>query len=355
MRKVGNSYSAIERIFARRIGGKLCDLTPELNGDGGPGGSPAAFMGITEKLSVVVCTYNGGRTLPLLLAALERQRHRDFEVVVVDDGSDRPVEPLVRAAALSVPVTLVRSRRNRGVATARNLGLMVAGGDSVVFLDDDMRPPLTMTGSLALRQTHAAGCVFVGFREDVSAERFFADDPKPPRAERDWRCHSKRGPGEYLFLAADQNAPRVHRSEFSTVRDTDYFKALGNGRVFEFWDLPGLMSGHSVCLKRADAVAAGGFAEGYFRGWGAEDLAFGAVLAARGHYVVPALDWVSLHLRQEGRHAGGRAVERESLRRNFARYLSYIGEPLGWRRLPAHWLRPTGRAVGGVETYEVRN
>ncbi|MFI7298675.1 hypothetical protein [Streptomyces sp. NPDC050121] len=85
------------------------------------------------------------------------------------------------------------------------------------------------------------------------------------------------------------------------------------------------MSGHGLCLKREDAVAAGGFAEEYFRGWGGEDPAFGAVLAARGHYVVPALDCSSLHLRQESRHQGRRAAERESLWRNFGRYLRTPG------------------------------
>jgi glycosyltransferase involved in cell wall biosynthesis len=342
MRCAGNDYSQIERYFSWRTGQDLCGMSQD----------DSLSIGLAEALSVVICCYNGRHTLLAVLVALEQQRYRNFEVLLVDDGSDRPIEPLVRQAGLTVPVTLIRSHRNLGLATARNLGIMCAGGDSLVFLDDDMLAPDTMTGSLALRQTHAGGCVFVGFREDVAAEVFFAPQGRKARIERDWRYHSCRGTGEYLFLAADQNAPRIHRQEFSLVNDSVRFKELGHCRVIEFWDLPGMVAGHSICLKRDDAVAAGGFSERYFHGWGAEDMAFGAVLTARGHYVVPALDWTSLHLRQGGRHCG-RDGERETLRENFQRYLTFIREPVDQQRLPAHRLRSVGREPG-LDRYEVR-
>jgi cellulose synthase/poly-beta-1,6-N-acetylglucosamine synthase-like glycosyltransferase len=69
---------------------------------------------VSEAVSVVMASYNGDRTLPATLAALERQRYRNFEVMVVDDGSTTPLEPVVRSAGLTVPVTVVRSPTNRG-------------------------------------------------------------------------------------------------------------------------------------------------------------------------------------------------------------------------------------------------
>ena len=46
-------------------------------------------MSITPAASVVVVNYNGAGHLPALLAHLAEQTTRDFELLVVDNGSDR--------------------------------------------------------------------------------------------------------------------------------------------------------------------------------------------------------------------------------------------------------------------------
>ncbi|WP_058041146.1 glycosyltransferase family 2 protein [Streptomyces roseifaciens] len=342
LRAHDNDYSGVERSFRARTGFGLAgpiDRVPE---------------GISEPVSVVVATYNGGRPLAGTLAGLEAQLWRGFEVIVVDDGSEPPVHRVVLDAGLTVPVTVVRSPVNLGAGPARNVGLTAAAGSTVVFLDDDIRVPPAMTALLALRQQHTEGCLFTGFRDNTGPEVFFAPDGSPPpRIERDWRWLSNRGGDRYLLVTADPDVPHCDRTSFEPVRESRYFKDFGHGRAIGFWDLPGMVSSHSLCVKRADAVAAGGFPEEYGTHWGAEDLAFGALMAARGTYVVPALEWVSFHLRHEGRHVP-RAAERARLEQALDRYRNLLQQPPGERRLPRHRLRRvSGPGRPGVECYEL--
>lgn len=70
----------------------------------------------------------------------------ELELVVVDDGSrakfHKAYREVVRKARGAVPVRLVRVRGNRGLATARNVGIAAATGEIVVLLDaDDLLAP----------------------------------------------------------------------------------------------------------------------------------------------------------------------------------------------------------------------
>jgi glycosyltransferase involved in cell wall biosynthesis len=94
-----------------------------------PAGSPS--------VSVVIPTLNRGQHLPHAVASVLAQTVEDLEVVVVDDGSDPPVDA---ASVSSDPrVRVVRHESNRGLAAALNTGVREARGRFVAHLDDDDR------------------------------------------------------------------------------------------------------------------------------------------------------------------------------------------------------------------------
>ncbi|MBI3853898.1 MAG: glycosyltransferase [Verrucomicrobia bacterium] len=89
----------------------------------------------TVKVSVVVATFNGARTLQNCLASLTRLNYPDYEVILVDDGStDRT--PDIAAAFPSV--RYIR-QTNQGLSAARNTAIQAATGELVAFTDDDCR------------------------------------------------------------------------------------------------------------------------------------------------------------------------------------------------------------------------
>lgn len=89
------------------------------------------------RVSVVVPVYNAARTLEAAITSVRAQTFRDWEVIIVDDGStDESLEVAMELRFVDPRVQVV-FQPNRGVASARNTGLEVARGAFVAFLDAD--------------------------------------------------------------------------------------------------------------------------------------------------------------------------------------------------------------------------
>ncbi|HYE61492.1 MAG TPA: glycosyltransferase [Phycisphaerales bacterium] len=87
------------------------------------------------RATVVVCTYNGSRTIRETLEALARLDYPDFEVIVVNDGSTDCAGEI----AAEFPFRVITTE-NRGLSAARNTGWMEATGEVIAYVDDDAAP-----------------------------------------------------------------------------------------------------------------------------------------------------------------------------------------------------------------------
>jgi GT2 family glycosyltransferase/uncharacterized membrane protein YbhN (UPF0104 family) len=91
-------------------------------------------------VSIVVPCYNGGRYLNALMESLAAQAFRDFEVIIVDDGST-DAETHRFLDGIGAGVRILR-QENRGLPAARNAGFRAARAELVVPLDcDDLLEP----------------------------------------------------------------------------------------------------------------------------------------------------------------------------------------------------------------------
>lgn len=86
-------------------------------------------------LTFVVPAFNAAATVADTLASITRQSRSDLEIVLVDDGSTDATRSL--AESITDPRLCVVHHANTGVAGARNLGLALARGRFVTFLDAD--------------------------------------------------------------------------------------------------------------------------------------------------------------------------------------------------------------------------
>jgi glycosyltransferase involved in cell wall biosynthesis len=93
-------------------------------------------------ISVIIPMYNAGDTIIQTLKGLEDQTRRDFEVIVVDDGSADNSSKLVAEfeSQSNFSIKLVH-QENAGPAKARNLGVEHSSGEVIIFLDSDCIPP----------------------------------------------------------------------------------------------------------------------------------------------------------------------------------------------------------------------
>jgi len=107
--------------------------------------------------SVVIPTYNRVARLRHVITALEQQTYPSdaYEVIVISDGSSDGTDAYLEA--LRSPIQLRWfAQANRGPAAARNAGLRKAGGEFIVFIDDDVVPEPQLLGEHA-RSHHEAG------------------------------------------------------------------------------------------------------------------------------------------------------------------------------------------------------
>lgn len=92
--------------------------------------------------SIVVVNLNGERLLPALFASLATQTVRDFDLVVVDNGSrDGSLRLLEQTTpGLPFPVRVIRNAANAGFGSASNQGLRATRAEWIAMLNNDARP-----------------------------------------------------------------------------------------------------------------------------------------------------------------------------------------------------------------------
>jgi glycosyltransferase involved in cell wall biosynthesis len=88
------------------------------------------------RFTVLTPTYNRAHTLKRVYDSLCAQRFRDFEWIIVDDGSSDGTRELVSSWQQWFPIRYFW-QRNGGKHTAMNRGVAAATGEFVVFLDSD--------------------------------------------------------------------------------------------------------------------------------------------------------------------------------------------------------------------------
>ena len=100
------------------------------------------------RVSVIVCSYNGAKTLGECLRALDAVRYPDFEIVLVDDGSKDNTQEIVktwlaeRATKTTgyLPTFISIVQKNMGLSYARNVGAHGSTGELIAYTDSDCMP-----------------------------------------------------------------------------------------------------------------------------------------------------------------------------------------------------------------------
>jgi len=188
-------------------------------------------------LSVIVPVYNSSACLKQCLAALARSQYDDFEALVVDDGSDEQIEPLVSSFGFKY----LRIDGPGGPARARNRGAAQVNGRYLVFVDADV-----LIHPDALARFSAA----------------FASDPQIAAVI-----------GSYDDSPAEKNFLSQYKNLFH-----HYVHHASDGAVSTFWSGCG-------AIRRDLFLAFGGFDEKRYRRPAIEDIELGVWMSAAGYRI----------------------------------------------------------------------
>jgi glycosyltransferase involved in cell wall biosynthesis len=130
---------------------------------------------------VILPVYNRERWVARAIDSVLAQTYRNFELIVVDDGSTDGTRDVLER--YGEHITLI-TQEHRGVYVARNLALQRARGELVAFIDsDDAWLPHRLASQVPLMQNPAVGLVF-GDALHVPGRRRTCFQVSPPRRGR---------------------------------------------------------------------------------------------------------------------------------------------------------------------------
>jgi glycosyltransferase involved in cell wall biosynthesis len=190
------------------------------------------------RVSVVIPAFDAEATVGAAVSSALWQTYRDFEVVVVDDGSRDSTRDI--ASSFPEPVRVV-SQENAGVAAARNRGIAEAQGELIAFCDsDDVLLPQHLEALVAVYDGHGgiatSNCYWLypgGIH--VARTRYKGRFPGPER---------QRGAIlEQNFVSTMSLFPRALLEEIGPF-DTE----LQVAEDWDFW-LRAIFGGHRVALQ----------------------------------------------------------------------------------------------------------
>jgi len=168
------------------------------------------------RVSCIIPVFNGERYLADTLDSVFAQTHDDVEVIVADDGSTDRSADIARARS-----AIVVQQPNAGHASARNLGLSVATGEFLSFLDaDDLWHPEKLARQLArFDEKPKLGVVF------THIENFYSPDADPAVRPDDDALRPIPGYTSVTMLARAEEFGRVGGSdvELKHGNDRDWF------------------------------------------------------------------------------------------------------------------------------------
>ena len=188
------------------------------------------------RFSVVVPAYNAEKTIAGCVRSLLDQELRDYELIVVDDGSRDGTARLLRQLGVKTI-----QQRNAGPAAARNRGWHEAEGEFIVFTDSDCRAPRNLLRTIE-RHLAASDAVALGGTYKTANRGLV---PRWVALEIDYR-HSRIGKhtyavGTYCFAVRRDILEELkgfdERFRSASGEDTDFCYRLGE-------------AGHRILFRR---------------------------------------------------------------------------------------------------------
>ena len=89
------------------------------------------------KYSVIIPVYNAEKTLKRCLDTLLAESHSESEIILINDGSEDQSGKICLSYAEKYLNIHYIEKQNGGVSTARNVGLEMATGEYILFVDSD--------------------------------------------------------------------------------------------------------------------------------------------------------------------------------------------------------------------------
>lgn len=241
------------------------------------------MVGHNIKISVVIPAYNSEKWIGRCLESVLAQSYRNLEILVVDDGSADRTFGIARSVAGKDGRVKCFRQENRGVASARNKGLLHASGDIMAFVDaDDYVEPHMYERLLSVMAEKQADIVECACRHVDEEGKFLHDSTRKSVVLAGKRscaknCLQRKNIGDYMWNKIYKRK-LFHRIQFPNLKYSEdfYVNARVYARANKVVILPDLLYNYTIHggqatntasmeLANFDGVRAGRMIAEYFR------------------------------------------------------------------------------------------
>jgi len=179
------------------------------------------------------------------LESVANQTFRGFEVIIIDDASPRDISPVLSSVGHLPDLKVIRNAENLRHAESRNVGIRVARGEFVAFLDhDDTWAPEKLERQLETFLRHLdAGLVFCAVRTFGSHAHALKIDQSTIPRRPDFEYFMRHGNHIITASAVMVRRDLLHEiglfdSRFSTSDDLDAWLKIVRRRPIIFMEQP---------------------------------------------------------------------------------------------------------------------
>ncbi|MBN2436541.1 MAG: glycosyltransferase [Spirochaetes bacterium] len=208
---------------------------------------------LQKLFSIIITYYNKEYEIALLLKALSLLDFESslFEIIIIDDGSDKRIDEIIKQYSSSLAITYHYHANSKLRSRNRNIGASKAVGERLVFLDSDVIPEKNLLKEFNVASLNNRNLISLGLRDDL--------------LDFDHWYLTEDTIEHYFELIKNLPAFRDIRT---TVKN--YNKRTGKGWRGN-WQM---MFSHCFCIWKEVFEKVGGFDENFVH-WGGEDVELG--------------------------------------------------------------------------------
>lgn len=174
--------------------------------------------------SIIITTFNREKLITRALKSLLSQDFKDWEAIIVDDGSSDNTFEVIKPIVLNYKNIKYIFQKNQGLPTARNTGVYQSKGQYITFLDSDDEYKINhlSTRYLILRENPQIDMLHCGF--EIVGDPFVPDKNNPTKLIHLDNCII----GGTFFIKRDVFQKIGYFRNVDYADDTDFFERAEN-------------------------------------------------------------------------------------------------------------------------------
>lgn len=180
------------------------------------------------EISVVMATYNREKSLPNSIQSILNQTFKNFELIIVDDGSrDNTAKLLYNYLKKDKRIRVYRNKRNRGIPYTRNKLLDLSRGKYMAIMDsDDYSFPIRLEEQLNYMKQHPNIMVLSSQILDIDSKKDIS---------RFWSIKGEDIAINLIFFSPLCNPSTFYNLDFIKSNHIRYDETLRTSEDYDFW------------------------------------------------------------------------------------------------------------------------